>query len=196
MAVGDVYRLTVVAGVSFREQRVINQLHFKQLDGLVFDTPGEDLVQRWQGQVQSAYAALFTNLITILSYKVAKAPLFETEYELTGVNVTGGLTGEPLPAVTSGIISLYTATLNRRGRGRIYLFTPNEAASQGNGPTSGWLANAATFNTNVFGMADTNVNYARWQLHMWSVADQTAREVTRMITRTVWGTQRDRRFVF
>lgn len=196
MAIGDVYRLTAVAGVSFREQRVINQLHFKQTLALVFDTPGEDLVSRWVAQVQGAYTALFTNLITVLTYKVAKAPDFDTEYELTGVNATGGLTGEPLPAVTSGIISLYTATLSRRGRGRIYLFTPNEASSQGNGPTSGYLTSMAAFNTALFGMATENINYATWELNMWSVADQTARPVTRAISRTVWGTQRDRRFVF
>lgn len=192
MAVGDTYRLRVVLRRSFVHPACINSFYFKQGDILIADTPGEDLVQAWQNDAETAYRNCFTNFIAITQYQVAKAPLFETEYTVDFSGIAGNLTGDPLPPRTSYTLSWRTAVLTRRGRGRVYLPPASEADNSSAAPTSGYRTTVSNFGDILVAGIGDGVTTAPWTLMTWSPADQVAREVLSHFSVGGWASQRDR----
>lgn len=194
MAIGDTYRLTVVTGREDLPVTCVNHFYFQQANALIFDTPGQDLVAAWQNYCESTYRALFTNFLVMRRYSVGKAPSFETEHEFTFTTTVAGIgTGEPLPPRTSGLLSLRTPTLSKRGRGRNYL-PPATEADNGNGkPTAAYITKMNNLGIAIMeDMPSINVLFAIWVPQMWSKADQVARPVSQIIARTSWASQRDR----
>lgn len=193
MAVGDTYRLTCVWHREGREDVAVNNFYFRQDSLTILDTPEEDLVEAFKLNVQAAYIGCVTNFLVLFKYAVAKAPDFLTSHEDFITPVAGGRSGDPLPPRTSGLLSLRTGDLTRRGRGRVYLPPASEADS-----TNGFVA-TAYFNLMVELAHDLTVDMpaesivvASWQPMMWSKADAEAKEVTSILIRDRWKSQRDR----
>lgn len=192
MAVNDTYRLTVTWGGVISDHKAVNQFYFKQNDDLVFDTPGEDLVEAFRAKVEVNYVGAVTTALAIEKYAVAKAPLFLTEFEDNPTPISGGLSGDPLPPRTAGVIAYKSADLTARGRGRIFVPPASEAFSGGGTLTSGLIAQYNTIITGLEDMATPGILYASWVPMMWSTADQLAKVITQFIVRTRWSSQRDR----
>lgn len=193
MAVGDTYRLTVVWSNAPGLPTAVNQFHFRQVDTLVLDTPGEDLVGAFQEEVQAAYASLVTNALAIRRYSVAKAPLFLTEHVLEGIGVGGTASGDAMPPQSTGIIEIRTADFTRRGRGRFFI-PPGVESFNGLGkPTSAYRTSLGDVAANLMAdMNTTTIGHSAWELMLWSRADQEAKLVTTAFGGAFWGSQRDR----
>jgi len=195
MAVGDVYRLTVILKGPTVDKAVVNTFCFEQGDSLIFDTPGEDLVECWKAFAETPYLEQFTNRLTVFNYKVGKAPDFPTEYQTDEVGLEGNLTGDPMPIRTSAVLAFRTDELSRRGRGRVFLPPANEAANGSDGhPTSGYIDNMKVLGDALLAMGgDTVTTTAHWYLSVWSKASQEHRNVQAYAARNFWGSQRDRK---
>ena len=194
MAVNDLYRLTCVWSATSEAPQAINQFHFRQNAGLVFDTPGEDLVAAFRAYCEENYTWLVTEGLELFTYKVSKAPDFQTEHiEEISAGVNGLITGDPLPPRTSGLISLRTAVLTRRGRGRIFLPPAAESVSTAGRASSNYIIAMDTFMENmVTDMNSVSIDYAPWGLEVWSEAEQEGNPVTQWLSRVKWSSQRDR----
>jgi hypothetical protein len=195
MAVDDVYRLTAILRAAGDQPSIVNTFHFKALEATVFDTQEEDLVEAFQAEAEDAYREQFTNRLTVFQYKVGKSPTFETAFIKDVSGVVGNLSGDSLGVRNSAVLSFRTATLSKRGRGRLFLPPANEAANGADGhPTSGYIDNMEFFADKLLGMASTvSVLYASYELQVWSKADQAAYPVTAFTARNFWGSQRDRK---
>lgn len=89
--------------------------------------------------------------------------------------LTGADAGAAYPAEVALVVSLRTATANRRGRGRFYL--PQPAASTGT--TTGRLASTAQGDlVNALAFAWTNANGAGEAPVIYSRTDQLTRSIT------------------
>lgn len=196
MASGDCYRIRFVWRNESDKPAAINDFYFKQVGTLIFDTPGEDLWQAFQSDSLAAYLALVTNRLAIFQVLVGKEPDFITEFTVDEVVDSGDLTGDAMPTITGGILSRYTATLSRRGRGRIYLPCANEANNGDGRPVSGYLTAMRDFGATMLPAIGDGIVTAEWTPQVWSEADQTARAITQWVARGYWGLQRDRRGLF
>lgn len=192
MAVGDVYRLAVQLRRETDPFTCVNVFHLRQEAPLILDTPGEDLVDAFRSIVETDYLNLFTNLLTIYRYSVAKAPLFLTEY-FVDVVVPGALTGEGLPPRTSAVITWRTADLTRRGRGRTFLPPATEGSSTGSGVTGGYLADMQDFISKYLTVLPADIiTHAGWLPGIWSTADQLFKPIISSTANLRWKSQRDR----
>jgi hypothetical protein len=196
MALDDVYRIRFVWRNESDKPAAINDLYFRQDSVLILDTPGEDLWQAFQTSCQAAYTALVTNRLAIFQVFFGKAPVFETEFTVDEVVASGDLTGDAMPTVTCGLLSRYTATLSKRGRGRIFLPCANEANNGDGRPVSGYITALRDFGASMMPSIGDGIVTAGWTPMMWSPEDQVSREVTQWIARGYWGVQRDRRGLF
>lgn len=192
MAVNDTYRLRIVLRRSAVHPACINNFYFRQEEGLVFDTPGEDLVEAWQNDVEAAYTAVFTNYIAITQYQVAQAPLFLTEHIADFVGIGGLMSGDPLPPRNSLCLSNRTADISRRGRGRVYLPPANEAVNQFGAPTSAYAGDVLALGNLMLPTIGDGVTTSTWKPMMWSEADQLAKEIVSFFVVPRWTSQRDR----
>jgi len=193
MAIGDVYRLTVVWSNAPGLPTAVNQFHYEQLDTLVLDTPGEDLVEAFRTKVEAAYASLVTNSLALRRYTVAKAPLFLTEYILEGLAVGGTATGDAMPPQTTGIIETRTGDFTRRGRGRVFIPPGAESFNSLGKPTAAYRSSLGDVAANLLDdMGTGDLLVAGWGWNLWSRADQVAKPILTAFGGAFWGTQRDR----
>lgn len=193
MAVGDTYRLSVVWSNAPGLPTAVNQFHYRQTEALIFDTPGEDLVDAFRTIVEAAYASLVTNALAIRRYSVAKAPLFLTEHVLEGISVGGSASGDAMPPQTTGIIEIRTADFTRRGRGRFFIPPGVESFNALGKPTSAYRTSLGDVSVNLKeDMLASAITHAGWELMLWSRADQEAKAVTAAFGGAFWGSQRDR----
>jgi len=195
MAIDDVYRLTIILRSTAEGPIVANTLTFRQMNAIVFDTPEHDLVEAWKAEAENAYLEQFTNRLTVFNYKVGKAPDFATSYQTDETGLVGHLSGDSMPIRTAGVLSMRTALLSKRGRGRMYLPPANEAGNGSDGhPTSGYIDNMIFLGDAIMGMATSlSILYAHWAWSVWSKTNQSAEDVTAFAARNFWGSQRDRK---
>jgi len=197
MAVGEFYKLTAIWRQATDAPAAVNEFLFEQLDALIFDTAGEDLVDAFRSTCEVAYLACVTGSIALVEYKVAKAPLFLTEYIDDAVEIAGSLTGDPLPARIAGLINKRSADLSRRGRGRTFLPPANEAANTAGAPTVGYVATMQAFaDAMMIDMPALSITNSGWRPALWSEADQVAKAVTQMTAKGRWSSQADRENLF
>jgi len=192
VALNDVYRLWIVLRRSAVHPACINNFYFRQDSVLIFDTPGEDLVQAWIATAEPAYIDLFTSFIAITQYQAAKAPLFLTEHIADFVGTAGTLTGDPLPPRTSICLSNRTIDLSRRGRGRVYLPPASESTNTDGHPASAYVTSVFDFGDLLLSGIGDEITTALWTPMMWSEADQEAKQITSFFVTPAWRSQRDR----
>lgn len=197
MSVDDVYRLSVEWSNTPGFPTAVNLFYFKQIDALVLDTPGEDLVEAFRTECEATYRELVTNALALRKYAVAKAPLFLTEHVLEGLGEGGLATGDAMPPNTGGLLSIKTATLTRRGRGRVFIPPASETYNSGGRPTALMRGNITAFGSFMMvEMNTTTLAHSAWEMQMWSKADQVARPVVSAFSSAIWGSQRDRRYLY
>jgi len=197
MAIDDVFRLTCIWRRDVDTPSAVNVFHYRQQDALVFDTPEEDLWEAFQDQVLDTYASLVTNQLVLRRVTIGGpgAP-FATTFEAEP-GVQGTLTGDPLPPRTAQLVRLKTATLTRRGRGRLFLPPANEAAGSGGALSAPHFNALGIFAADILnGMNTITVTTSAWQLMLWSPADQDAKEVTDTIAVSRWSSMRDRKDIY
>jgi hypothetical protein len=191
MAVGDVYKLTAV-WLTSGAAMAINSWNFRQVDDLIFDTPGEDLVSRFQDEVQAGYAVMVASPYALVRYEVRgqSDPTYGEDFPVTGV--PGGVAGEALPFQTAPLISWRTALIGRANRGRTYLPPTGESQASSGVLSSGFLTGMGLFVDAMLAMDDPNVLYAGWELVIWGGTPPSAKPVTAGLPRNLVATQRRR----
>lgn len=193
MAVGDIYRLGCIWRKSLDLPVCVNNFVYRQENALVLDTPEEDLFEAFIAKVVPSYRAIVTNVISLSRMTLGQSPDFAVFAERDGLTFSGTGSGDALPPRTSGVITLKTATISRRGRGRWFMPPAAEAGSGGGIMSTGHAEASDTFADAALNeMLDGGLAYASWQLCVWSEADQVARPVTSYVIRTHWSSQSDR----
>lgn len=193
MAVGDVFKLHVVWGNTNNPQQTSeNGFSFMQTAPLVFDTPGEDLVEAFTAEVIPLLQDVLHSNYVLQSFRVETLPGHLTVHEAAGGGQNGALTGDQLPPFVAGVVTIRSATPGRRGRGRLFLGPVSEGRNTSGG---GVLGDHVTDMEEVVQACidlEENILYAGWQYGVWSDEDQAFREVTSYVGRNVWGKQSGR----
>jgi len=192
MAIGDVYKLNVVWGSDVSEHVCVNDFYFIQNLALVFDEPGEDLVERWRDEVEGAYKETVTNKLFIKSYRVSKAPNFDTEFEVAGLTVLGAAAGDAMSPILSGLLQLRTADLTRRGKSRNFMPPTTETFNTAGHPNASYTDDLLFLANLIVEMDTENVLYARWGWGMYSKTDEEFKPITSYAARGTWSRQVDR----
>lgn len=194
MAIGDILQLRALWIMPSTGLTSENSFYFKQLDALVFDTPEVDLVQRFIAQAETAYKAVMHSNYGINRYSVYQMPAKLLSYvELRG-DLAGTQTGDQLPPDQAQGLNLRSATLGRRGRGKLYLGPASEARNLAVGKPDATSQNLAeALGAAVLGMSAPHALYAGWDWGIWSKEDQAFREVTQVDAAIIWWTQRGRK---
>lgn len=192
MAIGDVFTLQALWQSQATGLTAENQFHFKQTAALIFDTPGEDLVEAFRDDVEVTYQGSVHSTYFLIKYTVKAQPSGLTAYEFIPPTVAGGNGGDMLPPQTAAVLSIRSGHLGRTGRGRVYLPPTSEANSGPLGqPIAAYLTFMSDLATAIAGI-ESNVLYAGWQWGVWSVKDQQFYEMVSTAPNSRWGTQRGR----
>lgn len=194
MAVGDIYQVRALWLMPSTGLTSENSFYFSQVTDPPTLGPEKDLVARFIAECEASYMAVIHNNYGINRYSVYLYPEKLLSYvELRG-DLAGALTGDQLPPDQAQGLNLRTATLGRRGRGKLYLGPSSEARNLSIGKpdaTSQQLAEA--LGANLAAMADADPAYAEWQWGVWSITDQLFRPITSYDAATIWWTQRGRK---
>jgi hypothetical protein len=196
MAVGDKLKLTTIAQNVVGGKTAVNSYYFEQADVLVFDTPEEDLFERFLAQVKPTLVSLFTNNLSIVTVSIGLGPTFETTFQQT-VIWTGTITGDPMPAQNCGVLKYRTATPGRRERGRLFLYAAGESSNSIGSPSGAYLTTLGGLGDSLLNtMSSANVLYAGWYWGMFSKADQEFKRIATYSAGLYWGSQLDRRGIY
>lgn len=191
MAVGDIYKLSAIWQTSGNAV-AINSWHFQQEDALVLDTPGEDLVEAFQTEVQASYRQMVSNVYSLVRYEVRGRtdPTYGFDFDVSGV--VGAITGEALPFQTAPLISWRTALIGRANRGRTYLPPTGESQASSGVLIAGFLAGMDAFIQDMLDMNTTTIEHAAWELGIYGGVTPTFKPVVSGLSRTLIATQRRR----
>jgi len=165
MAIGDVYRLSATWDNAGGGTEQVNVFHFRQDTDLIFDTPEEDLSQRFIDEVVPSYRALVSSFLAIqnIGVRTLGVPAFGQDFPQTGMN--GLLVAATiLPLQVAAIVTWRTPFIGRRYRGRTYLPTATEAESNGTAWSNAYLTAMAAFADDVLGMGTPSIDHAEWTL--------------------------------
>lgn len=194
MAVGDVYKLATIVRRSGGIRMAVNNHYFRQTNALVLDTPEEDLFDRWNTEAQDLYRGTFTSQLQLETVRISSGPPFLESFVSDDIGTAGTRTGDAMPAQMSGLLAYRTATLGRRGRGRIFLPVASEADNASTGiPISAYRNAVEAYGQALLAMNGASVTWASWEWGLWSNADQVFRPITTIQVPANWGTQRDRK---
>lgn len=192
MAINDVLTLHAQWRITSGSLTAENQFHFQQTGVLVFDEPGEDLVQMYRDIIEPSYLALVSSVWGIVNYKVNEQPSGLTVYEQTVPDFSGGLSGDSLPPQVATILSYKSAHPGRSGKGRVYLPPANEASSTIQGMPGTTLGTLVTDLVDALLAAVDDVAYAGWKWGIWSEKEQMFYPATHGVPRFRFATQRSR----
>lgn len=192
MAIGDVFTLHAQWRITSGSLTAENQMHFKQTSALIFDEPGEDLVQAFRDVIEPTYLAPVSSVWGITNYKVCAQPGGLTVYEQTVPDFSGGLSGDALPPQVATILSYKSAHPGRSGKGRIYLPPANEASTTTQGMPGTSIATLVTNLVDALMALVDDVAYAGWQWGIWSEKEQMFYPTTHGVPRYRFATQRSR----
>ena len=195
MAVGDIFKLAVIWKTVDERSSFVNTFHYRQETDLIFDEPGEDLVQAFKAEAQAPYRNLVTSVALITQYSVygITNPLYV--YEESPTPVAGTVSGEALPLQDAAVITWRTGLAGRSRRGRTYLPPTGESNQNGGVLIGSYLALMDTFANvaKVLNESELNLQVAKWQMGVWSATYQYFHPVTTHIARQTICTQRRRR---
>lgn len=192
MAIGDWFRLIVKFNDTGDLNTVINTLAFRQETGLVLDTEGEDLVGAYRDIIEPAYLPLVSSQLYLRKYTVRGItdPLYI--YESADLSEQGTAGGEGLPPQCSCVVTLRTGVAGRRNRGRSYLAPTGEGATAGGVFTAGYIDAVNPMFADMLPLGG-GLEFAEWQLGVWSEVAAAGRPVLTVTPQPVVATQRRRR---
>lgn len=161
MALDDIYYLAVdqvVYGVV-----CTNVFHYKESTAVApGDNGAEQLVEAFEEDNAPVWAANLATDWSVVCLRAARIkPEQGSEFPKTISGVSGAVTGPALPANQVALISVYSSTISRRGRGRSYISGMSVAAESANHLTTEGLTNlgaiAGTFDNNIANSAGSGV---------------------------------------
>lgn len=191
MAIGDVFRLSVVGRFGLGQQ-FVNVFHYEQTDTVV-GNPAEALAAEFSSQALPSYLSLIpsSNVVdTVEVRQVTGTPLNAFD---NPINDPGGLSGEQLPPQVAPLISWRTALVGRRNRGRTYIPAPTEPQQVAGTLIATYVTAMETFIDDVQSLVNALTSTENFHLGIFHSDDSTITPTTEGIPRTELATQRRRR---
>lgn len=201
MAIGDVYRLSIICDGGFGTQ-AIHDLAFRQETTLVLDTPANDLIQCYVELVESRLQNVLSNAFYVSGYRARQVDgLGVGEHFYTSGTVPGERTGDTLPPQATAIISWKTGLAGRSFRGRSFMPPAVETDNIGGNLQATYKADLGSYIDDVFSMVTgVPVATAGWAVGVVSLWDDKVLRPSPLFTpytsalvRDFFGTQRSRR---
>jgi hypothetical protein len=199
MAVGDLYQVQVFYNIG--SEVTMNVVHLKETVASTDDIPAKTVAKVMHVRWAQLYGNInWSDETRVSAFQVRRikpttgVPYLAILGTAEFATIEGTAPGAPVPSMASVLVSLYTNTLTKSGRGRIYL--PGlQGAAQNDGqlleaPLTDISADAAT-------LEDTQVavgpETGEWDFHVFSRKNQTSAKVTTVTVHSNMATQRGRR---
>jgi len=199
MAVGDIYQVNLFWNAG--SELTMNVIHFKEKVVCTDDLPAKTVAKVVHNRFDDIVGnTVFSNETRVTAIQVrrikpqAGTPFLAIIGTVEFPEIVGTGVGDPLPSTTAGLVSFYTATNTKSGRGRMYL--PGMASGIQN---DGQLLETplTTLSGNVAALEDTQVSLAgdtgEWLLCVFSRKNQVGHDIVNVITHSNLATQRGRR---
>lgn len=193
MAVGDVYRLSVVTNQGSGGQMIVTH-HFKQNSPLVFDTSVDDLIARWVDQALPTFVDLLSQSFIVDVVRAISVDNTEQgEFQVDTGDGTGTQTGDSQPYQNAAVITWRTGVPGRSNRGRNYVGGAVESNNAGAGQlTTDYRTVLGNYAQLLTFMNGDSLQFAKWQLVVYSRLNSSSRPVTSYVVRPTFYTQRRR----
>lgn len=194
MAIDDVFTLHVnLLDPTSQLTAQINPSFRQETESLSAEL-GKDLVDNFVATCESAFLACIAEPYQLQDYAVVQRPEGVIVYEAPGDLNNGHGVTDCMPRDVSGLISIRTAEISKRGRGRLYVGPVDEAWNgAGGNPNLTFIGLLNAFGLSLMDMAAGDVSYAGFTWGLWSGKDAAFRPLTSFIARSYWGSQRGRR---
>jgi hypothetical protein len=190
MAIGDVYELSVQVPV--KGEHTFCVLHYRESVACNEAIPAKELAVAFRAAAETAWLDVLSDQAAIACLYVRRispsAGVAWTEI----VNEVGNEAGEPIPTTSAALLTQYSATASRRGRGRNYIAGIPENFQDGGLLEDAAIALLQALATELLGPI-TAATSGSWKLAVWSTIDLMARDVTSQVVRSNLGTMRTRR---
>lgn len=170
MAVGDLYRLSVLYSNPNSGCNAANVLCYRQDDVLVFDEPGPDLVAAFKASAEAGIQSVVSTDWQIVTYRVRGLTDPTYGYDLEQSGVSGSQSGEPLPPQVAQLISWKTGRVGRHFNGRSYLPSTTEANQTRGNLIPLQLTGLQDLAEDMVVIGD-GVTTANWQLGIYSTVE-------------------------
>lgn len=190
MPINDIYQAAL--RFSINGEKTANVLHFEQTSSDGSDPPNEDLANAIIEDIWPSYKAAISNDATLQSVAVKKISPAIGGSIIVSVNEPGSISSDTIPPNGAAVVTLYSQTLSKQGRGRIYI-----SGIPDNGQANGILdvAQMALFVT----LADKIIapvqagTGATFQCGVWSTVGSAFHDFTDHMVRSTIRTLRSRR---
>lgn len=146
MALGDIYRITIVCENADTSEVWTTHVDAQQSDvGLVsMETVGDDVKAWWDtgagaGTAMKEYYSIDVNLRQVKRRRISPLEPVEELYT-TGLPIAGTSTSDPGPGQACALVSLRTNFIGGRYRGRMFLLAPTEPAIDSGGALTAAVA--------------------------------------------------------
>lgn len=191
MAIGDVWRMTILGEVVGQQQQ--NVLHYQTLiprDGDDDDLPALILIAQ-------EYVAPLYEPITTAEWILREIQIRGVTHPTQGADVVidqpGVNVGQLLPLQSAPVLSLKTGLIGRSYRGRLYLPTITEDNAQAGVIEEPFYTTLGTFGTNLLQIQRPGGQPYTAGLVVWSRKLQTATRVISAAPDPILGVMRKRR---
>jgi len=192
MAVEDVYE--VVVDMTVLGEHCVNVFKFRETVAETDTIPAENLALGFQAALIADWAALLSEDVQfncIYVRRISPGPgVAFTVLETT----PGEVVSQAIPSASGLVVTWYSATASKRGRGRNYFAGLPENAQQAGKLEADVIAAWTAFLATLMGtIAAGGGGAGSWQLCVWSDVDSIGRDVVTNVIRTNLGTMRTRR---
>lgn len=193
MAIGDVYKLSIVGRFGFGGQWV-NTHYYKQIDAVLIGSDEQALVDDWLAQVETQFLGILNTgeILDQLEVRQVLGGINALDHPVGDVG-TGG-SGEKLPPMDCALISWRTGLIGRANRGRTYFPSPFESFQAGGALTVGAVGQYQDLADVMITLNDATTGLLpRWQKVIWHTSVADSPEVVTGLVRNLIATQRRRR---
>lgn len=197
VAVNDIYKVRAIGVI--RNQIVENVRHYK-ITGTAGTSVTETVfLQAVRSTLETALLACISSTYTLTQWGGQLVDLFGVPQRIevfTPSGNPGALSGDALPNLLTGVISLRSPVIGSKGRGRLYIPPANEASNDATGvPTATYLGLMGTLATALKATVNSGGggNTATGEPGILSRRVQAFFFLAGTVTNTEWGTQRRRR---
>lgn len=199
MSVGDIYKVEVFYNIG--SEITMNVMHWKEVTTSTDPIPAETVALMVHGIWAARYASLLFSQeasVTLIVSRRIKPTAGVPSYLIVGTAIApaiaGSGVGDPLPSTSAALLSFYTDTHTRRGRGRMFL--PGVASGTQN---DGQFLAANLALLEAFGGEFENDHVAvgagtgAWHAVVYSRILGTGQEIVQTVPHSNLATQRSRR---
>lgn len=170
MAIGDLFRLSVLYNNPNSGCKAANVLCYRQEFALILDEPGPDLVAAFKAAVEESIQGVVSTDWQIATYRVRGLTDPTYGYDLEQSGIGGGQSGEPLPPQVAQLISWKTGKVGRHYNGRTYLPSTTEANQTRGNLIPLQITGLQDLAEDMVYIGD-GITTANWQLGIYSTAE-------------------------